>query len=528
MKNTGRRPLPNYELKQPFWTPQQEECFALSYDKREFALFMEPRCGKSKPVVDTACYQYETKDSPLHINGVIIVAYPNGVHAGWIKDAFPENVPDRIPWKGFIWNSAKTKNKSYKADYVELARFQGLAVLAVNAEAVTSDTTKRAIDYFLRHRGRVALVADESSFMVTANAQRTKYMDWLSKRPEIRWKRILDGTPAGDNGPFDYFTQIRFLNRAILGITTNAEFKARYAEWEVKINHNTGRSYPKIKEDADGRPIFRNMDDLWRRLDPISYRATFAQCFNTPRKVYQKRYFELDPVQRRVYDELRDAQETELKGIKLSTPEAIVRMTRLQQIASNYFPETRVAALHDDCGGEGCDRCDGGVVITKTAPRQIAKVNPRLMALKEELRPGRQLIVWCKFRQDAADVAALAAAQGLRAIRYDGSTSADQKQEAKDGFQAGRYDMLIGNQRSAGRGIPLWKAYGHVYYSNAFSLRDRQQSEDRAEIAHRTVGTSVVDLIAIDTIDDQAIIPALRAKMDVATYVMRDPKRIWI
>lgn len=521
-------PPPKYELKQPFWTPQQQESFELSYDKREFALFMEPRCGKSKPIVDTVCYQFENPSSPLHVTGVIIVAWPNGVHAGWIKDAFPDNVPDRIPWKGFIWNSAKTSTKAYKNEFVELSRFEGLAVFAINAEAVITAAGRKAIDYFMRARRRIALVADESSFMASPGVQRTKYMDALSKRPEIRLIRILDGTPVGDNGPFDYFTQIRFLNRAILGITTNEEFKAKYAEWEVRINHKTNVPYPVLKTDADGKPAFRNMDDLWRRINPISYRATYAQCFNTPRKVYQKRYFELEPEQRRAYNELRDEFETVIKGVRLSTPQAIVRMMRLQQIASNYMPETREGRLHDDCAGNGCDLCDGGVVIQRTPPQPIAKTNPRLAALKEELRPGRQLIVWCRFRQDAADVARLVDEMGLRGVRYDGSTTAAHKQEAKDGFQAGRYDVFIGNQRSAGRGIPLWKAYGHVFYSNTFSFRDRTQAEDRAEIGHRTVGTSVVDLVALDTIDELAILPALRAKLDVVTYIMQDPKRKWI
>jgi len=520
---------PDYIPKIPFWTPQQAECFARSRDQRIAAIFMEPRCGKSKPIVDTACYHYERPESPLHVTGLLIVAWPQGVHRGWITDACAENIPDRIPWKGFIWRSAKDNQVGYKTEFNELCEFKGLAVLAINAEALPSEITRKAIGKFLKAR-RTMLVADESSFMMTPGARRTRIMLNAGLKPNVIMKRILDGTPASE-GPFDLYGQIGFLDKGVFGFNTFTEFKNHFAEWEIRVNHAQGMSYPAVKEDKDGHKIYRNLDELQAKLAPISYRATFAECFNTPRKVYQKRYFDLTVEQRRVYNDLRDEYRAELKtGEGITATHVLTRMLRLQQVSSNYFPAQDTVALHEACNGEGCEGCkDLGVIETRRPAKVIdPENNPRLEALKEELRPGNAMIVWARFRQDVTDCMVLADGMGLKPVRYDGEVDDEAKAAAKDDFQAGRAGVIVGNQQSLGRGIPLWRAYGHVFYSNSFSLRQRIQAEDRAEIKHRTVGTSVVDLVAEDTLDDLVIIPALRDKLDVAALIQRDPRRQWI
>lgn len=518
-----------HQLHVPFWTRQQEEAFKLCLDAREYYLAMEPRCGKTKPVVEKLRYHFEHKTSPLHVTGAIVVAWPSGVHSGWIKDGFPDNLPPNYPWKGLVWRAKQTDTNYFRQAYKELVTSSGLAVLALNAEAVITDSAFLAMNHFMKKRSRIAFIADEASFMSGANTKRTKRLYALSQRSEVIWKMCLDGTPAGDQGPFDLFTQLRWLNPAILGITTNAEFKAKYAEWET-VTTRGGKTFPKVATGDDGKPKYRNMDDLQRRLKGVMYRATYEQCFpNAARKrPMPLRYFELAPEQRRVYNEMRDQFKTEIAGTKFEAREAIVRMTRLQQIASNYTGEIKTAHIHEVCDGMGCDVCDGGVVIRKTPPIQIAKVNPRLEALKEEYQRGNRLLVWCRFRQDAADCLKAAKDMGISAARYDGSVDEKYKEWAKQAYQDREIDVLVCHERSAGRGIPLWTADGHVFYSHGRSFRDRTQAEDRAEIAHRKVSAFVITLVAEDTVDDNSIIPAFRQKMDVATYIMQDPKRAWL
>ena len=561
-------PLPDgYRPHIPFWTVQQREAFLRSYNQQLFALFMEPRTGKSKPTVDTACYQYERKSSPLHVNAVLVIAWPYGVHSNWIREAFPDNVPRRIKWSGMIWRTKLTDRKYYQEQFKELLAFQGLSVLAVNAEALVSNDTKKAIGQFLKARGRVMVVADESSFMATPSARRQRTMHNISKiTPQVVMKRILDGTPVGKAGPLDYFTQVRFLSPSILGYSTSIEFRTHFAvmetqgDWEYRRAYEAildsyleagiplsqaetqaaqaakgkGKSWPAIKQDVEGRPIFQNMDELWEKLEPYSYRATFEQCFNTPRKVYQKRLFVLTDEQRRIYNALRDEYQAEFAdGRVITAAHHLTRVLRLQQVASNFYPAEQSIEPHGPCEGLGCIECDGlGVTETTIPLREIHPGhNPRLDALREELKYGRPTIIWARFRPDIDACFELAASMGMNPGRWDGAVSSEQQQQAKEDFQAGKSGAFVASNvftSGATRGQNLSKAAGHVIYSNSFGMRTREQLEQRAETKSRTVGTYVVDLVAEDTVDDTLIIPALRMGMDVSAYVMRDPGKVWL
>lgn len=584
--------IEGYTLKQDFWTRQQREAFVKSIHLKHFAYFMDPRTGKSKPNVDKACFHFERKTGPLHIRGVLVVAWPNGVHRGWITDAFPENVPARIPWRGFTWRANEANHASKKAarnkkaplhgymkQFVDLCSFKGMAVLAVNAESLRLSTTKNAIDYFLKSRERVMCIADETCFMAEPDTTRARYMMALGRRKELVIKSILDGTPV-DGNPFGYYAPVKFLSRDILGFDQFQLFKAHFAEFKqsgdrdfwIQVSKTksgiiksreqelidkgmnpveakyavkkddvdeiaqgrakksrSGRFWTEIKKDARGYPEFKNMDELHDKLDPISYRATFEQCFNTPRKVYQKHYFEISEEQRRVYNELREEYRASLHdGTEITATHHLSRMLRAQQICSNYYPEQKVIKLHESCGGMGCEICEDSGVVESTIPAKVIDPlgNPRIEALRAELENGKPTIIWTRFKQDAVDCYALCKEMGITACTYNGQTK--DKADSKDGFQSGKYNVIIGQWQSMARGLPLWRAYGHVMYSNGWSRRDRQQGEDRAEIAHRTVGTSIVDIVAEDTVDDLAIIPALRMNMEVSAMIMRDPQKVWI
>jgi hypothetical protein len=54
------------------------------------------------------------------------------------------------------------------------------------------------------------------------------------------------------------------------------------------------------------------------------------------------------------------------------------------------------------------------------------------------------------------------------------------------------------------------------------------QSEDRAEAEGKKDGTGIVDLVAENTLDDDVIIPALRAKREIADYVMGERRGKWL
>lgn len=585
-------PLPDgYRPKQPFWTRQQRECFVKLLPLSRSFLIMEPRTGKSAPIVAKTCFYFERKSHPLHVAGLLIIAFPNGVHRGWITEAFPENAPDRIRWSGMIWRADKCRQVGFRRELEALNKFSGLSVLSINVESVGSDETRKAIGAFLKARGRVFVVFDESSALVESGSLRARIMANIGKLfgRYVTMMANLDGTPVDKAGPLDYYSQVGWMGHDIIGYPNKVEFNRHFAEivnkgrgpyWskvrairerrtkeleklhpegmtatqrkeiqeasEREAKHGTveengtkrrikpGRDFwTEVAKDAQtGLPKYRNMDEIWAKLDPISYRATFAECFpDSTRKVYQKRYFQLSDKQRAVYDALQKEHAARLEdGTEIKGEHPLTRQLRAQQVTSNYYPEQKRLRLHGPCSGEGCEACADTGVVEFVEPMKVidADNNPRLDALALELKLGQPAVVWCRFRQDVDACIGLAERLGCAPCRYDGAAGYDQKADAREGFQSGKYGVIVGNEQSLSRGIPLWRSSLMVAYSNMFSYRTRMQIEDRCEHGSKKIGTSIVDLVAEDTVDDKSIIPALRAGFDVATWVLRDEKRDWI
>lgn len=607
MKLDLTAPLPDgYIHGRPFWTVQQLECFIKSLPQSRFFEMMEPRTGKTDPVIAKTCYYFERKSHPLHVTGMLVIAFPNGVHRGWATEGCPENIPRRIKWSVTVWRSNKCKQVAFQKQFEETLKTNGLAVLTMNAEAIGSKEARTAIGQFLKRRGRVHVVFDESSALVNSDALRTRVMFNIGAAKQfVKLMTNLDGTPVDRNGPFDYWSQIGWMGRDILGYESEVEFRNRYAEivtrgrgpfWaKVKSIQATlakerpgvddkelrlisirfaknekisdeddfarirtqqieaGKSiedaeivaeatakkrkikrgkdwWTAVDEDETGMPKYRNMDEIWKRLDPISYRATFRECFPDAHvPVYQKRFFQLTDKQRKVYEELQKRYRVNIDGDEFKAEHPLTRQLRAQQITSNYYPDPGGLRVHDECVGMGCAECDGtGTVTVDGALRVIDKENPRLNALKIELNLGKPVGIWCRFRPDVDSVLELARSLGISACRYDGQSSLDEKEDSKQGFQKGKYDLIVGNEMSLSRGIPLFRAEMMIGYSNLFSYRTRLQVEVRAEHGSKRTATQIIDLVAEETVDDLCIIPALRSGMDVADYINRDKKREWI
>lgn len=499
----------------------QAEAFARFKDARMFMLAMEQRCGKSKVILDIAAYQFEQNN----ITALIIIAMPGRVHANWINNEVPAHLPDRIPRRAFIWDAGKANTKKYAEALDDLINFQGLSILAVNGEATITEAFRTYAAKFLKTRKHVMVTIDEFTLIhKTPGAKRTKLIAAIGRQPEVKIKTILDGTPVGE-GPLDLYSPISFLSPSICGFTNFHAFKHHFAKWEKKTNYAQGRDYEELVE-------YQNLDELTRKLAPISFRVLRKDCWDVPPKVYQTHLFQLSPIQRKVYDDLANEYVAELSdGHTISVAHVLTRMLRLQQICGGYFPPITTGKIHEPCSGEGCEECgDLGVIIGKTELIEIDPGrNPRIQAMKEiyELNPGPMLI-WARFQEDVDRVIALSKSLGRRPARYDGRSTNEEKDIAVIDFAQGRLDDIVGNPRSGGRGVGFARAEVVCNYSNDFSLLTRLQSEDRAEAKGKTIGTGIIDIAAENTLDDNVITPALRLKKKLTDYVLNERSGSWL
>lgn len=551
-------------------------------DKRYFGLFYEQRARKTKVVLDVFRYRYERGE----VDALLVIAYPNGVHRVWLDELSKDFPPETYAkTRAEAWRSGRSTKGDARLRLLELRDYRdGPIVVTFNCESIIGNQPAAKYFEWFVHRRRVMLVADESAWLANWS-KRTQRVLAFGRRPNVVAKAILDGTPV-EEGPGEIFFPTQFLRESLLGYPTAGTFRARYFEYEEEdvdeevplldpVTHQprfdpvtgaslmvkTGRvirQRVKMKRHAPGgkgRVIgeyevfkgYRHLPELFSKLferpGPDAFvwgsRVRRADVSDAPPKTYQSRYFELTDLQRRVYDDLRDRYVAELHdGGSVTAANVLLRMTRLQMIARNYFPPEKEGILCGECGGEGtltsgdeCARCEGiGIVVRTSDLRRIdPKVNPAIDALKAELAASKvPTIIWCRFRQDVRDCLAATRSLRLDYFQYDGSMKEADREAGYQAFRAGEGDGIVGTIASGlQRGKDLRRAGLLVYYSNDFALRSRRQSEDRAESLEKTESTGIVDLVAADTRDLVAI-EALREKRSIAEAIMGDPHEKWI
>lgn len=494
----------------------QAEALQKSLNCRNYALFFEQRCGKTKVIIDTAAHHYERG----LIDAVVIVAWPNGVQNVWAEE-WPRDWPEDHPYKLIVWRSGKMDSKTNQQELMESIFFRGMSVIAMNCEALLTATAWSFLSKFYKKR-RIMIVADESSWAKTPGSARTKRLLALGRQPAVQLRRILDGTPA-DEGPLDLYAPCAFLDSNLLGYKTFFAFKAHYAVQEEGYAAG-GRKFKKVVG-------YQNLSELNQRLSKFSMRVLRSDVSDAPPKVYQTRYFQMSDKMRRVYDRLRDEYIADLSDGETPVAGVLKRMTRLQMVARNYYPPEEVGT-YCSCDGEGeCEVCGGlGITIETTKLQRIDEEdNPAQGALTYELVGLRgPAVVWARFRQDVTDAMQASMDAGRKPVRFDGSVAPVDREEAYRAYRAGEYDDIVATIGSGlSRGRDLTRAGTLIYYSNEFSLRARRQSEDRAESLSRTYSTDVIDLVAQDT-RDLDVINALRSKKSIADLIVGDKATEWI
>jgi SNF2 family DNA or RNA helicase len=371
------------------------------------------------------------------------------------------------------------------------------------------------------------MVLDESSMIKAPKSQRSKAIRQLGKLAAYR--RVADGTHVAES-PFDIFNQLLFLDENYwrqYGLSSYFVFTTMFGIF-VQKRAAAGHQYNDLVR-------YQNLDLLQQYIKNVSTRYLKEDCLDLPPKVYKKLTFELTARQRATYDALKSDYLTQLEeGCKIEAPLAIVRLMRLQQIASGYA----VGEERLDVGGETppatpeealeriakiLDQPEAKRVTVELEPPES---NPRLQLLLNYLETvHHKAIIFARFTKDL-DI--ICSALGERALRYDGDVKIKDRVDALDRFRdpAGP-QFLVVNIGTLSRGVTLVIAKTVIYYTNDFRLINRLQSEDRAHRIGQDEKVQYVDIVAEGTVDEH-IVKTLRNKFDIAAMVTGDRLREWI
>ena len=479
---------PNFKTK-PF--NHQLQALGCSWDKTNYAYFMEMGTGKSKVLIDNIAMLYDQGK----INAAVVVA-PKGVYRNWERLEIPAHLPDHIETRITTWVAPSSRTKEDKKNIDELSKnFQGLDIFLMNIEALSSKPAAEFLANYLN--STISLLAvDESTTIKTISASRTKNLVRASRR--AKYRRILTGSPVTKN-PLDLYSQCQFLDEDLLGFSSYYAYKARYAI-EVK-RHTSTHSFPHIVG-------FRNLDELSYRLNQFSYRVLKEDCLDLPAKIYSPRYIELSKEQEKVYNDLATFAITQLEDNTLSVNNTMTMLLRLHQITCGYLPT-------DDGQSE-------------PVPLKNNRMDELLSVLEET---EGKVIIWANYRYSIFDIE-----QNLQkkfgedsVVTYFGDTKDKDRQETVKKFQDPKSPVrfFVANQQTGGYGLTLTAAHTVVYYSNNYDLEKRIQSEDRAHRIGQKNNVTYIDIICEKTVDEN-IVNSLRNKIDLASQSLGEKLREWL
>lgn len=491
------------------WEPfeHQRKAFALSSSSEAFALLMEQRTGKTRVVIDTACYLYTRGE----INGVLVVA-PNSVKSTWEEQVF-EHSPSYVEHDVVVYDSGNKKAEREEVDaLVGGSRSSGrLKWLVVNVEAL-SYQGGRGLELSQLFVGRfeALMVIDESSRIKSPGAKRTKNAIKLGE--EAAYRRILTGMPV-TQGPLDLYSQFYFLDPDIISYGSYYSFRNHFAILAPRNWHGNRTTYEVVG--------YQNLEELQELVRPHSFRITRSECFDLPPKVYQKHFIRLSTEQWRLYSDLSEHMRAEFEGRVITTPIVLTQLLRLQQVVGGFLPPKPVDPLEEPLADE-------------PEPVEIPGANPKLdlvLELVENELTGK-VVIWARFRPEIDLLASrLREKFGEETVgEFHGGISTDERTQVRRRFQDPEDPLrfFVGQTETGGIGIRLDAASDVIYYSNSFSLESRVQSEDRTQGHEQEVSVGYHDLIAKDTLDEKLILPALREKKNLSDLITGDEWTRWI
>ena len=339
----------------------------------------------------------------------------------------------------------------------------------VNARIETARAETTAL-LALAQRQRTVLVLDESHATKNWRSQTSTAARTVAPYCRFRW--LLSGTPV-TNTATDLFTQIEIIEPGRGSLGSLESFSAR-------LEDDPAASFAK---------------DV---IDRLVLRRTKEQCLDLPKESFVDIRVELQPWQRRLYDEMRDQMVCEIEAMsgeqyRAFASTALAKLTRLVQLACNpalIFPDLEQTPAKFDA-------LDGIV-------SDILSV------------PGRKVILWSNYVRTIETL--LARIPGAVAIY--GGTPTCQRQEIAVSFQEDpSVPVLIANPAAAGTGFTLTAASYTIYES--LSWRYDHYAQDRNHRIGQTEPVTYIRLLAADTIEE-AIISALERKSALARSLLGD------
>jgi SNF2 family DNA or RNA helicase len=454
---------------------------------RYCGIFDEMGAGKTKQIIDAACFLYEAKD----IDTVLIIC-PAQVKDVWAHPQYSQ-IAEHSFVNGIIHEfTSKSKVLPDKS--------KGLLWVVTSVELLRNLVHVNNLIALLQGRDYWAIV-DESSTI--SNFKSSQTIGVMRFRKNSKRRTILNGTPIG-NSILTLYSQFAFLDSRILGYTNYFAFRK---------NHVVMGGYM-------GKQVigYQGIEELQARIKPYVLRRLKKDCLDLPPKTraplievrLSKTTWEKYVSMREQFVAYLNSSADDEVSIVSTAP---VKSLRLAQICSGFL-----GGVVDD---------EGVSTVEISSELTDAFLNNYEFRLKED--PNFKLIVWCRFRSEIARLAKLVRKRfpSVEVQILQGGTSKAEKEAAKTLFHpdapAPKGPALLIGQPQAGRfGLNFTQCSNADYLSNDYSHLTRVQSEDRIDRPGQKFNVLIQDYVVVGPNRERTIsgiiLKALRNHENFATW----------
>ena len=335
------------------------------------------------------------------------------------------------------------------------------------------------------------VIADEVHRAKNRQSQQTVAL----KKIKTSYKTALSGTPA-DNAPQDLWSVLNWLYPRIW--TSYWSF-FRYF---VKIQAHTAGHCMAEGCDKNHKRAFRkvigvgNVEELHAAIEPYYLRRQKEEVLeDLPDKYYTTIEVELQPRQRRIYNQMRDEMlawvgkhDTE----PVAAPIIVAQLTRLKQFAL-AFAEIITVNKWDNIKNEM-------VMVRKVKLSEPSSKLDALMELIED-HPDKKFVVFSESKQIIELLCTRLIKAKVAYVSLTGDTPQSQRPKIIDEFQFGDARIFAGTIQAGGEGITLTASSTVVFLDRTWNPSKNKQAEDRCHRIGQQNAVEVIDIVAKDTVD---------------------------